>query len=131
MQLVLDEELNDIARYDKKKQRVQVVNPSTGDGLWPLYQTFCKEEKMNEGKRSDWTTQLRQTRGTQWNVLWKDKGKSVTFEHGCDNGGGTGGGREEAEREEEATALQDPPSSKRPRRDVPRFQHCYCACAVR
>jgi len=47
---------------------------------------------MNEGKRSDWTTQLRQTRGTQWNVLWKDKGKSVTFEHGCDNGGGTGGG---------------------------------------
>ena len=73
---------------------------------------------MNEGKRSDWTTQLRQTRGTQWNVLWKDKGKSVTFEHGCDNGGGTGGGREEAEREEEATALQDPPSSKRPRRDV-------------
>ena len=124
---VIAGEYRNIARYDEKMQRVQVVNPFTGDGLWTLYQMFCEEEKMSERARSDWRTQLRQTDGTEWNVLWKNKGKSVTFKHGCDNGRGTGGReeeeREEEAREEEATALQDPSSSKRHskrlRRDVP------------
>ena len=58
MERVLAGEYRNIARYDKKMQRVQVVNPFTGDGLWTLWLTFCLEEKMSEGKRSDWTTQV-------------------------------------------------------------------------